>query len=271
VLKEAINGAANFTTIYSGEVMPHVTFRNVGDGQATYIDSQYVEDGICFGIAAKWGLRNILSNKVSIKQSVHDQNPQNAQAFARQNYNQALEQSVEVILNNPDMLEQLNQKLFRNSPAMNFMSRFATRDQAKAYLMRHYETTEATNPDRQRLKGKGDEMYAIMHQQDGILNDGHRVGKAIRQYNESKNYFEPTTQNLLKMKSGQPGLTDQQYIDAMAARSDSCRIMMVDEIVFGSKPDGTLGRFYMRDFTDFIKDVGFIAQLACADRRRIQR
>lgn len=270
-LKEAINGAAHFNTIYSGEVMPHVTFRNVGDGQATYIDSEFVEDGICFGIAAKWGLRNILANKVSIKQSVHDQNPQSAQAMARNQYQSALEQSVEAILKNPVMLEQLNQKIFGNSPAMDFMSRFATRDQAKAYLMRYYETTEANNPDRQRLKNKGDEMYAIMHKQSEILNENQRVGNAIRQFNDSQKYFEPTTQNLLKMKRGQPDQTDQQYFDALATKSDLCRIMMVDEITFGSRPDGTLGKFYMKDFTDFMQEVGYMAQMCGANKRMIQR
>ena len=272
VLKEAINGAANFTTIYDGEVMPHVTFRNVGDGQATYIDSQFVEDGICFGIAAKWGLRNILANKVSIKSSVHDQNPLNAQAVARQNYKQALEQSVDVILNNPAMLEQLNQQIFGHSPPMSFMNRFATRDQAKAYLMRHYETTEANNPDRQRLKGKGDEMYAIMHQQDSLLsqNNNKRIGQAIRQFNDPRNLLEPTTQNLLKMKNGQNGVSDQQYIDALAAKSDMCRIMFVDEVAFGSRPDGTLGKFYLMDFTAFLQDVQYLAQMCRANKRMIQ-
>ena len=271
VLKAAINGAANFTTVYSGQVMPHVTFRNVGDGQATYIETEFVEGGICFGIAAKWGLRNIQANKPSIKSSRHDQNPLNAQAVARSNYRTALEASVEAILNNPDMLEELNQKIFGNSPAMNFMNRFATRDQAKAHLMCYYETTEANNPDRLRLKNKGTEMYAIMHQQDAMLNKNQRMGDAIKNYNDPQKYFEPTTQNLLKFKPGQAGLTDQQYINALATRSDLCRIMKVDEVKFGSRQDGTEGKFYMRDFTLFSEPLDYLMLMCRGDKDYIQR
>ena len=137
--------------------------------------------------------------------------------------------------------------------------------------MRYYETTEANNPDRLRLKNKGTEMYAIMHQQDAMLNKNQRMGDAIKNYNDPQKYFEPTTQNLLKFKPGQAGLTDQQYINALATRSDLCRIMKVDEVKFGSRQDGTEGKFYMRDFTLFSEPLDYLMLMCRGDKDYIQR
>ncbi len=276
VLEEAIIGAANFTTVYSGEVMPHVTFRNVGYGQATYIDKEYLGDGICFGIAAKWGVRNVLHNKQSIMSSRHDQNPQSDLALKRLEYSSDLEKSVEILLKTPHLLDSLNQKIFGNSPPLNFMSRFATRDQAKDYLIRYFETREDKNPDRQRLKNKGDEMYAIMHQQEDILNNGKRIGDVIRYYNKPQNQFQPTTQNLLKFNPLKPDPNDQQYkqqqynyIEAMAGIFDKCRVVKVDCITLGSKRDNTLGKFYMMDFTAFSTDLKWMMDQCNIDKNRI--
>ncbi|MFM7132063.1 MAG: hypothetical protein ACKO0V_22160 [bacterium] len=278
VLKEAINGTANFTTVYSGEVMPKVNFRNIEFGQATYIDKDYVEDGICFGISAKWGLRNIMSDKPTITQSSHQLNPQSPKATELSNYRNSLENEVDLILQSPELLEQLNKQIFKDMTGMSFMSRFGNnREAAKTYLMRHYEMKETHNPNRNRLKQKGDEMYAIMHKQNPIKYNKNqdtgfgelKISDAIRSFNNSDQYFKPTTQNLLKMKPA--GLGTDQFINNIAAHSDGCRFYRLGslDLFYGSRPE-TSKKMYLRDFTYFTENIRYIILNCAADKRFIQ-